>query len=88
MTGWLFQSTRPAALAVPGCGVATTIAGVFVAAGIGVSVGALAAWLGMVARGGVAVHRGWLFVAAVDGTPEHAASSRPGTKQISARVVG
>ena len=71
---------------MPGCGVATTVAGVVVATGIGVSVGALAIWLGMVARGCVAVHRDRLFVAAVDGRAEQAASSRLGTKQNTAKA--
>jgi hypothetical protein len=62
------------------------MAGVFVAAGIGVSVGALADWLGRVNPGLVAVHSGWLFVAAIDGRAEQAASSRPGNKQHTASV--
>jgi hypothetical protein len=60
--------------------------GVLVAAGIGVSVGAVADWLGRVSPGRVAVNRGRLFVVAVDGRAEQAASSRPGTKQNIASV--
>ena len=62
------------------------MAGVLVATAIGVPVGAMAVWLGVEARGRVAVHRGGLFVGAVDGRAEQAASSRPESKQNTAIV--